>query len=152
MEPRARSIAAGWAKLPASRRRCAATRRARRTPAPGLESPGSVPLRRGSARRSMRMADPVAISARWRAAWNRAAPTRVKEGDHLMIGEATGSMAGMAATVARAAGRRVELVVRSDGDTLWQALYAAGAPVQYAHRTERLPLWSVQTAYAGRPW
>jgi S-adenosylmethionine:tRNA ribosyltransferase-isomerase len=24
--------------------------------------------------------------------------------------------------------------------------------VQYEHRSERLPLWSVQTAYAGRPW
>lgn len=76
---------------------------------------------------------------------HRAAPPRVAEGDRVTI-------AGMAATVARAAGRRVELVVRSDGDALWQALYAAGAPVQYAHRTDRLPLWSVQTAYAGRPW
>jgi len=47
---------------------------------------------------------------------------------------------------------RVELAVHCDGDVLWQTLYAAGAPVQYAHRSERLPLWSVQTAYAGRPW
>jgi S-adenosylmethionine:tRNA ribosyltransferase-isomerase len=76
---------------------------------------------------------------------HRAAPPRVAEGDRVTI-------ADMAATVARVAGRRVELVVRDDGDRLWQALYAAGAPVQYAHRTERLPLWSVQTAYAGRPW
>ena len=76
---------------------------------------------------------------------HRAAPPRVAEGERVTI-------ADMAATVARVAGRRVELVVRDDGDRLWQALYAAGAPVQYAHRTERLPLWSVQTAYAGRPW
>jgi S-adenosylmethionine:tRNA ribosyltransferase-isomerase len=76
---------------------------------------------------------------------HRSAPPRVVEGERLTI-------AGIAATVARVAGRRVELVVRSDGDTLWQVLYAAGAPVQYAHRPERLALWSVQTAYAGRPW
>jgi S-adenosylmethionine:tRNA ribosyltransferase-isomerase len=76
---------------------------------------------------------------------HRAAPPRVADGDRVTV-------AGMPATVARAAGRRVELVVHGDGDALWQALYAAGAPVQYAHRSERLPLWSVQTAYAGRPW
>src|SRR4029078_616668 len=75
---------------------------------------------------------------------HRAAPPRGADGAAVRI-------AGMPATVARAAGRRVELVVHSEGDALWQALYAAGAPVQYAHRSERLPLWSVQTAYAGRP-
>lgn len=35
---------------------------------------------------------------------------------------------------------------------LWRALYAWGKPVQYAYRTEPLALWSVQTAYATRPW
>jgi S-adenosylmethionine:tRNA ribosyltransferase-isomerase len=76
---------------------------------------------------------------------HRAPPPKLAPGDRVTI-------AGLMATVASAAGRRVELVVRDDGDALWQALYAAGAPVQYAHRSERLPLWSVQTAYAGRPW
>jgi len=76
---------------------------------------------------------------------HRAAPPRLSAGDRVTIG-------GLVATVASAAGRRVELVARGDGDALWQALYASGAPVQYAHRRERLPLWSVQTAYAGRPW
>jgi S-adenosylmethionine:tRNA ribosyltransferase-isomerase len=76
---------------------------------------------------------------------HRPPPPPVREGDRVTI-------AGMVATVASVAGRRVELVARVDGDALWQALYAAGAPVQYAHRRERLPLWSVQTAYAGRPW
>lgn len=37
-------------------------------------------------------------------------------------------------------------------DAIWQAIYAAGQPVQYAHRREQLPLWTVQTAYAARPW
>jgi len=76
---------------------------------------------------------------------HRPAPPRIAPGDRVTI-------AGMIATVAGVAGRRAELAVRCDEDALWQALYAAGAPVQYAHRSEPLPLWSVQTAYAGRPW
>jgi S-adenosylmethionine:tRNA ribosyltransferase-isomerase len=76
---------------------------------------------------------------------HRLPPPWIQPGDRVTI-------AGMAATVVGVAGRRVEIVVHADEDVLWQALYAAGAPVQYAHRTERLPLWSVQTAYAGRPW
>ncbi len=31
-------------------------------------------------------------------------------------------------------------------------VYAHGAPIQYAHREAPLPLWSVQTSYAARPW
>jgi S-adenosylmethionine:tRNA ribosyltransferase-isomerase len=76
---------------------------------------------------------------------HRPPPPRVAPGDRVTI-------AGMAAMVVSASGRRVELAVRGGADALWQALYAAGAPVQYAHRREPLPLWSVQTAYAGRPW
>jgi S-adenosylmethionine:tRNA ribosyltransferase-isomerase len=76
---------------------------------------------------------------------HRALPPRVADGERVVV-------AGIPATVVSAAGRLVELAMRSDGDALWQAVYAAGAPVQYAHRPERLALWSVQTAYAGRPW
>ena len=76
---------------------------------------------------------------------HRAPPPRLAPGDRVTV-------AGLPATVVGGAGRRVELAVRCDGDALWQTLYAAGAPVQYAHRSEQLPLWSVQTAYAGRPW
>lgn len=56
------------------------------------------------------------------------------------------------AVVIAARGRVVELAARATGDALWQALYASGRPVQYAHRALPLPLWSVQTAYAARPW
>ena len=56
------------------------------------------------------------------------------------------------AIVESIAGRRVTLVAQLSDDELWQALYAAGKPVQYAHRTEPLPLYAVQTAYAARPW
>jgi S-adenosylmethionine:tRNA ribosyltransferase-isomerase len=76
---------------------------------------------------------------------HRAAPPVVRAGHRVTV-------AGLAATVLAAAGRRVELAVRADEDALWQALYAAGAPVQYAHRPAPLALWSVQTGYAARPW
>jgi S-adenosylmethionine:tRNA ribosyltransferase-isomerase len=61
-------------------------------------------------------------------------------------------VAGIEAIVAATAGRRVELVASVPADVLWHAIYAGGAPVQYAHRPERLPLHAVQTAYAARPW
>ena len=38
------------------------------------------------------------------------------------------------------------------GDALWAALYREGRPIQYSYATAPLPLWAVQTAYAGRPW
>jgi S-adenosylmethionine:tRNA ribosyltransferase-isomerase len=38
------------------------------------------------------------------------------------------------------------------GRDAWHLIYSLGRPVQYAHRPELMPLWSVQTAYAGRPW
>ena len=66
-------------------------------------------------------------------------------GEHVTI-------AGLPAGVAALDGRRIELVVRATPDALWQALYARGRPVQYAHRRELLPLYEVQTAYAARPW
>jgi S-adenosylmethionine:tRNA ribosyltransferase-isomerase len=76
---------------------------------------------------------------------HRAAPPAVAVGDRISIGSIHG-------VVANVTGRRVELVAQLDGDALWQQLYAAGRPVQYSHRSEPLPLWSVQTAYAARPW
>ncbi|HEU0035300.1 MAG TPA: S-adenosylmethionine:tRNA ribosyltransferase-isomerase [Kofleriaceae bacterium] len=76
---------------------------------------------------------------------DRGAPPPLAVGDRVTIG-------ALAATVVAVAGRHVELVAAATEDVLWQALYASGAPVQYAHRTEALPLWSVQTAYAARPW
>jgi S-adenosylmethionine:tRNA ribosyltransferase-isomerase len=62
------------------------------------------------------------------------------------------TIAGLAASVVGQDGRLVELTVRADEDALWQALYAHGRAIQYAHRREQLPLYAVQTAYAARPW
>ena len=76
---------------------------------------------------------------------DRAAPPPLAAGERVQLGP-------IAATVTAASGRRVELEAELDGDALWQALYAHGRPIQYAHRPEPLPLWAVQTAYAARPW
>ena len=76
---------------------------------------------------------------------DRAAPPAIAAGDRLRFGEIT-------AIVESIAGRRVVLSAQLADDALWQALYANGKPVQYAHRTELLPLYAVQTAYAARPW
>jgi S-adenosylmethionine:tRNA ribosyltransferase-isomerase len=75
----------------------------------------------------------------------RAPPPAVIVGDVVTFGE-------LHARVIGRVGRRVELIASETGDALWQALYASGHVVQYAHRPEQLPLWAVQTAYAGRPW
>jgi S-adenosylmethionine:tRNA ribosyltransferase-isomerase len=76
---------------------------------------------------------------------HRAPPPRVRVGERVQVG-------AIGALVVAASGRRVELDAELAGDALWQALYASGRPVQYAHRAELLPLWAVQTAYAARPW
>jgi S-adenosylmethionine:tRNA ribosyltransferase-isomerase len=86
---------------------------------------------------------------------DRAAPPELAIGERVTIGAAR----TIAATVVAARGRIIELdawapaaVGVSAADALWQQLYAAGRPIQYAHRDALLPLWSVQTAYAARPW
>jgi len=35
---------------------------------------------------------------------------------------------------------------------MWNGIYAHGRPIQYSYLSEDLPLWSVQTGYASRPW
>ena len=76
---------------------------------------------------------------------HRATPPAIAIGDHVQIGS-------IEAIVASKFGRRVVLMTSLEGDALWQALYACGRPVQYAHRDALLPLYAVQTAYAARPW
>ena len=75
---------------------------------------------------------------------DRPAPPPLTVGDRIWL--------GFAAIVVAIRGRSVEIATRLDEDALWQALYEAGAPVQYAYRPELVPLYAVQTAYASRPW
>lgn len=48
--------------------------------------------------------------------------------------------------------RLVGLRFDRDGAELWAALYRLGRPVQYSYLRAPLDLWSVQTAFAARPW
>jgi S-adenosylmethionine:tRNA ribosyltransferase-isomerase len=79
---------------------------------------------------------------------DRPAPPLLVVGDVLRFGGSD----GFDATIVALEGRTAELTTMLDDDALWQGLYRSGAPVQYAHRAERLPLYAVQTAYASRPW
>jgi len=38
------------------------------------------------------------------------------------------------------------------GMDMWAGIYAYGRPIQYSYLEDDLQLWSVQTAYASRPW
>ena len=85
----------------------------------------------------------------WRTPTERRAPPEpLAAGDGLQV-------AGLAATVtalSRTSVRLFELLFESDADAAWAAIYRHGRPIQYAHVPEPLALWSVQTAYAARPW
>lgn len=48
--------------------------------------------------------------------------------------------------------RLVTVRFNRTGPEFWAALYAYGRPIQYAYHVSELPLWSVQTVYAARPW
>lgn len=80
---------------------------------------------------------------------DRPAPPPLQPGSQLQVGPQ------LTATVlarSQLSSRLVDIRFDMQGAELWRALYAWGKPVQYAYRVEPLPLWSVQTAYATRPW
>src|SRR5262252_1638457 len=79
---------------------------------------------------------------------SRSAPPYVLEGQSVVV-------AGLDAQVIRVSPispRLVQLEFHAAADAFWKAVYQRGRPVQYAHLAEELPLWHVQTSYAGRPW
>ncbi len=55
-------------------------------------------------------------------------------------------------SVDSASPRLFRLAFEQHDSELWQSLYRAARPIQYAYLREPLALWSVQTAYAARPW
>jgi S-adenosylmethionine:tRNA ribosyltransferase-isomerase len=64
-------------------------------------------------------------------------------------------LAGLTATVievSHLSARLVEIVFDASADEVWSAIYRAGRPIQYAHLVAPIALWSVQTAFAARPW
>jgi S-adenosylmethionine:tRNA ribosyltransferase-isomerase len=48
--------------------------------------------------------------------------------------------------------RLVTLRFSRRGVEMWIGIYAYGRPIQYSYLSDALALWSVQTAYASRPW
>jgi S-adenosylmethionine:tRNA ribosyltransferase-isomerase len=85
---------------------------------------------------------------------DRRPPPRLAAGDRIRIEAGAGSERGLSAEVVSVSAispRLVELRFDRTGAALWRALYRLGRPVQYSYLREPLPLWHVQTAFAGRP-
>ncbi len=79
----------------------------------------------------------------------RAAPPALAVGSELAFGH--GSSARVVSVDNRSP-RLLRIAFDQQGSELWQSLYRAARPIQYAYMREPLALWSVQTAYAARPW
>ncbi len=108
----------------------------------------------------LRLAGATDDPARWSAVlfgagdWrtrteHRPAPPAVVVGDALSLGE---DLRAVVEARSDRSDRLITVRLEARGGRLWQALYAHGRPVQYAHAVDDLPLWHVQTVYAGRPW
>jgi S-adenosylmethionine:tRNA ribosyltransferase-isomerase len=79
---------------------------------------------------------------------HRAPPEPLAAGDRLRVA----ALPATVLAVSRTSVRLFELRFEDDVDRVWAALYDAGRPIQYAHVPAPLALWSVQTAWAARPW
>ena len=80
---------------------------------------------------------------------HRPPPPPVAPGDRLLLG---GELGARVIAVSPRSPRLLEIAFDRSGAALLAHLYRHGRPVQYAHAGEDLALWTVQTAYAGRPW
>lgn len=80
---------------------------------------------------------------------DRAAPIQLRAGDELTV---SSELHAHVMSQSELSPRLVELQFDQRAEALWTLLYALGKPVQYANQPEPLPLWSVQTLYAARPW
>lgn len=98
----------------------------------------------------------------WRSATERRpAPPILRPGDLLDLlvtgpeGHVHEDLSPVTATILAVDPRHPRLVrlrFDRDGADLWSALYRLGRPVQYSYLRAPLDLWSVQTAFAARPW
>jgi S-adenosylmethionine:tRNA ribosyltransferase-isomerase len=85
---------------------------------------------------------------------DRSPPPRLPPGERVEL-EAAGPGRGLFArvfSVSPVSTRLVELQFDRRGAELWAALFRIGRPVQYSYVRDSLPLWHVQTAFAGRPF
>lgn len=92
---------------------------------------------------------------------HRPAPPALVPGDRLLLlapcpeAHVPSDMSQVTVTVEAVDPRAPRLLtIRFDrsGAALWRALYQLGRPVQYSYLDAPLALWSVQTAFASRPW
>jgi len=82
---------------------------------------------------------------------DRPPPPAVVPGDRLQVGQLDAEVVALSPLSRRLVALR--FANGSDGpDALWAALYREGRVVQYSYLAHELPLWAVQTVYAGRPW
>src|SRR5205823_2472218 len=79
----------------------------------------------------------------------REPPQDVARGEWLRIG---GRFAAEVIALSSESERLVTLRFNCAGVAMWSDIYAYGRPVQYSYMKNDLELWSVQTAYASRPW
>lgn len=121
--------------------------------------PACLPWIDGSARREVRLASALEDGS-WMAVlfgegdWrtpteSRPPPPRVEVGQRLLIGD---DLRAHVEALSPLSGRLITLRFDLDGEALWQAIYRAGRPIQYAHLKGDLPLWHAQTRYGARPW
>ena len=82
---------------------------------------------------------------------DRPAPPAVAPGDRLRFGELDAEVVALSSLSRRLVALRFR-GEPDEPDTVWAALYRQGRPVQYSYLAHELPLWAVQTVYAGRPW
>ena len=76
-------------------------------------------------------------------------PENVAVGTVLAIGDA---FSAEIISVSAESERLVNLSFSRTGAEMWNGIYAYGKPIQYSYLKHDLAAWSVQTAYASRPW
>jgi S-adenosylmethionine:tRNA ribosyltransferase-isomerase len=76
-------------------------------------------------------------------------PERVGIGDRLQI---AGDFVAEVVGISDVSDRLVTLRFNRSLQGMWAGIYAYGRPVQYSYLKQDIALWSVQTAYASRPW
>jgi S-adenosylmethionine:tRNA ribosyltransferase-isomerase len=122
--------------------------------------PASLPARSPSgARIEIRLAQDLG-NGMWRAvlfgAGDWRTPTELRDPpDPLERGavlEIAQDFAAEIVEVASLSSRLVTIRFNRTGSRFWAALYGYGRPIQYSYHVNELPLWSVQTVYAARPW
>ena len=82
---------------------------------------------------------------------DRPPPPPVAPGDRLRFGALDAEVVAPSSLSRRLVALRF-LGASDEPDRMWAALYREGRPVQYSYLAHELPLWAVQTVYAGRPW